>query len=232
MASRTADIILITKKLRVEWMDTMALDRDLPPMAFRVAGIIGYHFNKNSGETFLRQDTIARLAGKSERTVWTAIQQLEARGYLLIDRRDLGFRAKDGRRVCGGRGVANTYQPAFERSQLTATSSGTKLAERCDLISKERSQKKVRKVEADCVPTLTPPTVEYPGDQKLLDQLHRTIGDRAWQRLSVGLEMTRSPSPALIFKYRWQRDELLSMLQGSGSALFPGFAFIAQRGAA
>lgn len=150
-----ADVILIPKQLRMEWTDLLAHDRALSNSAFRVACIIGSHFNRRTGDTYVKQETIAEKLGVSERTVWAAIMELERLGYLIISRRELGVRATDGRRVCGGRGVANTYLPAFERSQVTATYSGQKLANRCDLLWSERSQSSVTKVATHCDPTLT-----------------------------------------------------------------------------
>jgi len=153
-----AAMILLPKKLRMEWTDTMASDKSLSHTAFRAGCIVGYHFNGRSGYTFLTQERIAGVMGCSERTVWSAVQELETKGYLIIERRDLGVRASDGVRVCGGKGVANVYRPAFEREQLVATSSGAKLAARCDLYWKQRSQNSSTKVAASCDPTLYPPS--------------------------------------------------------------------------
>jgi hypothetical protein len=72
-------------------------------------------------------------------------------------------RATDGRHVCGGRGVANTYLPAFERSQVAATKPGLKLAARCDLLWELRSQNSARKVATDCDPTLASPSEKNPS---------------------------------------------------------------------
>lgn len=46
-------VILIHKQLRMDWVDAMALDRDLPDCAFRVACIIGTHFGNKSGLTYV-----------------------------------------------------------------------------------------------------------------------------------------------------------------------------------
>jgi hypothetical protein len=178
----SADVILIPKQLRMEWTDVLALDSELSHVAFRVACVIGSHFNKHKGETYVSQETIARIMDVSERTVWTAIIELERRGYLLIQRREFGVRPSDGRRVCGGRGVANTYLPAFERSQVAATNTGRKLAIHCDLIWKERSQKTVRKVAADCDPTLKLPTEANPTSAPK-DHTLGPAGDRLRARL-------------------------------------------------
>jgi len=183
-----ADIIIIPKALRAEWMDVMALDKHLSPMSFKIAGIIGFHFNRRSGETYVSQETIAKKAGVTARTVWAATADLEERGYILVERRELGVRASDGRRVCGGRGVANVYLPAFERSQLTATNAGRKLAIRCDLIWAERSQNAAAKVAVGCDPTLTAssskkqnlPGTDFNSLGEIGQRLHDKIGPKLY----------------------------------------------------
>lgn len=106
-------------------MDVLALDPELSATAYKVAGVIGFHFNRHDGHTYVKQETIARIMEVSERTVWSAIVELERRGYLIVGRRDLGTttrRERTGRstavRNAGGKGVANTYAPAFQRSQV------------------------------------------------------------------------------------------------------------------
>lgn len=179
-AAASADVILITKPLRMDWTDALALDARLSHVAFRVACIIGFHFNKNAGDTFVKQDTIARVAGLCPRTVRNAIGELETLGYILVRRRELGTRA-DGRRVCGGKGIANTYLPALDKSQVAATSAGTKLAERaklawtertakrrpkeapgCHLGDNQRRQNPAAKEAPGCLPTLNLPTEGNP----------------------------------------------------------------------
>ncbi len=193
----SGQVILIPKQLRMEWMDVLALDPDLSPTAYKVAGVLGYHFNRHRGDTFIKQETIARLMGLSERTVWGAIVELEQRGYLIVERRDLGTttrRERSGKsttvRNAGGKGVANTYVPAFQRSQVAATNTGRKLAEYCDHYVAQRSQNPVAKVAVDCEPTLktnplrTRARVEHQlGDAG--DLLCQQLGDgpfRSWFR--------------------------------------------------
>jgi hypothetical protein len=147
------NLVLITKKVRMEWTDVMALDAELSATAFKVAGVIGTHFNNCSGDTYVTQQTIARVMGLNPRTVQNAIVELERRGYLIVRRRELGTRS-DGRRVCGGRGVANTYVPAFERAQVAATNAGRKLAARCVHSWEQRTQNAARKHATGCLPTL------------------------------------------------------------------------------
>jgi DNA-binding Lrp family transcriptional regulator len=147
------NLVLITKKVRMEWTDVMALDAELSATAFKVAGVIGTHFNNCSGDTYVTQQTIARVMRLSPRTVQNAIVELERRGYLIVRRRELGTRS-DGRRVCGGRGVANTYVPAFERAQVAATNAGRKLAARCVRSWEQKTQNAARKHATGCLPTL------------------------------------------------------------------------------
>jgi hypothetical protein len=147
------NLVLITKKVRMEWTDVMALDAELSATAFKVASVIGTHFNNYSGDTYVTQQTIARVMGLSPRTVQNAIVELERRGYLIVRRRELGTRS-DGRRVCGGRGVANTYVPAFERTQVAATNAGRKLAARCVRSWEQKTQNAARKDATGCLPTL------------------------------------------------------------------------------
>jgi hypothetical protein len=150
--SSGAEVILIPKQLRVEWVDVMAHDTRLGLVALKVALIIGSHFNRHTGDTYLSQETIADAAGLSLRAVRNGIVELEARGYLIVRRRELGPRKSDGRRVCGGRGVANVYLPAFERAQVAATNAGRRLAERVDeawrRVHDRRSARRIKEAPA------------------------------------------------------------------------------------
>src|SRR5438067_7021440 len=86
---QSGQVILLPKHLRLDWMDVLALDPELSPTAYKVAGVLGYHFNRHRGDTFIKQETIARVLGLSLRTVQNAIIELERRGYLIVRRRDL-----------------------------------------------------------------------------------------------------------------------------------------------
>jgi hypothetical protein len=92
-------IVLIPKQLRLDWLDLMAFDPTLSNCAFRIAAVIGYHFNKHTGRVFLRQNTIAEILNVSERTVFSGVMELERRGYMIIERREFGTiarKTKDG----------------------------------------------------------------------------------------------------------------------------------------
>jgi hypothetical protein len=123
------EIILIPKQLRAEWMDAMAHDPNLTPIAYKVAGVIGSHFNRHSGDTYVSQDKLADILKLALRTIQKAIGELQGRGYLIVQGRELG-RRRDGRRVRGGRGMANTYAPAIDGERVAATSSGRRFADR------------------------------------------------------------------------------------------------------
>jgi hypothetical protein len=116
----TAEVILIPKRLRMDWIDLAALDKELPPASFKIGAVIGTHFDNKSGLTYVSQETLAKVSGLSAATVARAIADLERRGYLIVQRREIGVRS-DGRRVFGGKGVANVYLPALDGAQICAT---------------------------------------------------------------------------------------------------------------
>ena len=156
-AAKASVVVLLPKPLRAEWMDVMALDASLSDNAFRVGCVIGSYFNKYRGDAYPSIKTLAKVMNAGERTVWAGVKELERCGYLIVKRRELGVivrKRKDGTesevRLAGGKGVANTYQPAFERSQISATNTGSKLAIRCDLYWSQRSQISASKVATDC----------------------------------------------------------------------------------
>jgi hypothetical protein len=129
--SGESDVILIPKHLRIEWTDVVMLDPGLSPIAKAAAGVIGHHFNRKTGDTFLAQKTIAAVLGITVRALQKAIEVLERRGYLIIKRRLLKVREIDGKRFFGGRGIANIYLPAFCGEQISKAMSG-RLLERIE----------------------------------------------------------------------------------------------------
>src|SRR5262249_5176765 len=56
----------------------------LPNVAPAVAILIGSHFDNNTAETFVGQDTIAKELGISPRLVWASIAGYRDRGLLLV----------------------------------------------------------------------------------------------------------------------------------------------------
>jgi DnaA N-terminal domain/Helix-turn-helix domain len=151
-----AQVILIPMSLRALWMDILALDKRVDNASFRFAAIVGAHFNRKSGSAFLTLETIARSMGMSERTVYECAKKLEALGYLIVKRREFGaITRKTARgefqvRTAGGKGVANTYLPALDGSQVAATSGGQNLEKRRDLLLKLSTEKPEPKVAMDC----------------------------------------------------------------------------------
>ncbi len=125
----SAEIILLPKQLRMDWMDVLSTDPELPPASHKVAGAIGTHFGNKSGLTYVSQKTLATVTGLSIATVTRAVLDLEARGYIQIERREIGLRA-DGKKVYGGKGVANVYLPAIDSIQISATDRGQRLVAR------------------------------------------------------------------------------------------------------
>jgi biotin operon repressor len=173
LGKKTGQIILIPKQLRMDWMDVMGTDRDLQPASYKVAAVIGTHFDNKSGMTYVSQEKIAKVTGLSAATVKRAVMDLERRGYILIQRREIGERV-DGRKVYGGKGVANVYLPAVDAVQLSATDRGQRLVDRVrinwedsqnakqvrdDLLNDpdSRSNTSVKQVTGD-LPTLSSPT--------------------------------------------------------------------------
>lgn len=130
---KSSSVILITKQLRMDWMDVMALDKRLSATAFRVAGVIGTHFGNKSGMTYVSRQTLARVTGMSEATIKRAIMELSGLGYFKIERREIGVR-KDGRKAFGakGKGGANVYLPAVDAEQISATNRGQRLIQRAE----------------------------------------------------------------------------------------------------
>jgi hypothetical protein len=121
-----ADLILIPKKLRLDWMDVMAVDPLVLPTQYKVVGAISSHLGNKSGLTYVGQDRLARVCGLSLPTVNRAIGELERMGYLIVRRKEVGVRG-DGQKVYGGRGTANVYLPACDAAQVSVTDPSKKL---------------------------------------------------------------------------------------------------------
>ncbi len=91
---------VITVKLKLDWQDRMAFDRDLSNMAFRVGYAISWHLNRYSGDTYVGRKTIAEKLGVTVKSVDRAIKELEAKGHLEVTH-------------SRGRSNSNNYRPAF-----------------------------------------------------------------------------------------------------------------------
>jgi hypothetical protein len=155
-SEEAAQIILIPMSLRALWTDVLALDKRVDNASFRFAAIVGAHFNRRSGNAFLTIETIARAMGMSERTAYGCAKKLEDLGYLVVKRREFGTitrKTANGEfqvRAAGGKGVANTYLPALEGSQVAATCGGQNLEKRRGLLLKLSTEKSTPKATMDC----------------------------------------------------------------------------------
>jgi Helix-turn-helix domain len=110
----TKAVVAIPKGRRMEWTDAMARDTEVSHGGFRVASIIGAHFNHATGSTFIGLERIARLTGMCRNTVRKFIKELEELGYLIVERPEIAVR--HGQRFYGGRGATNIYRPSFRHS--------------------------------------------------------------------------------------------------------------------
>jgi hypothetical protein len=80
------------------WLDQVALDKNLPASAFKVAYVIAQHLNEESGEAFPGSDRIASNIAMSQATVIAMVRQLQKNGHLGVDP------------GCAGRGHSNRYR--------------------------------------------------------------------------------------------------------------------------
>jgi biotin operon repressor len=124
---KSAEVILLPKQLRMEWTDVIMLDRRLTFAQKVVAGALGYFLNRHRGDTFVSPDTLAALLDMNERSVRRALGQLEELGFLIVQRA-----------TRGGRGLPNTYAPALDRMQVSATARGQNLVDRCEALVAKR----------------------------------------------------------------------------------------------
>lgn len=131
-SARSQDQIKIPRRLRLEWLDTMAHDPELSGTAYKIAGIVGTHLNNQSGLTHVSQQRIAGISGLSLRTVRNAIIELERLGYVSVVRRELIARASDGRPRFGGKGVSNVYGLCLARQMCETSPRARRLAAPCD----------------------------------------------------------------------------------------------------
>jgi hypothetical protein len=71
-----------TRELFV-WLNQVFSDPEISPLGFKLAYFLGQNFNEEeNGWAWPSQPKIAAAIGKTERTVWTELDKLEARGYL------------------------------------------------------------------------------------------------------------------------------------------------------
>ncbi len=136
-------VIMIPKKLRMDWVDTMAIDERVSHTAFRAACVIGKHFNNTTGETFVGFPKMAKILNCHEKTARRAVQQLEELGFLEVKR-------------MRGRGKAHVYRPAVDGERATATAAAQKLDTSVRLLKAENRTPVSVKPDTSVPPTLTP----------------------------------------------------------------------------
>lgn len=66
------------------WLNRLALDREVSPLAFRLAFVIGQHINRKTGDAWPSQQTLADAIGATDRTVRTLVDQLAGQGHLVV----------------------------------------------------------------------------------------------------------------------------------------------------
>lgn len=67
---------------KMVWLDRLAADYTLSPAAFRIAYIIANFMNRETGQAWPTQETLATKAGLTDRAVREQIKVLVAAGYL------------------------------------------------------------------------------------------------------------------------------------------------------
>ncbi|XYD07780.1 helix-turn-helix domain-containing protein [Methylobacterium sp. NMS12] len=81
----------------ISWQNQVVADRELTPLAFHVAYVIGQHLNRESGDAWPSQVRLAEILEVHERSVRNAVEQLRSRGHLSVI-------------VRHGRGDSNRYR--------------------------------------------------------------------------------------------------------------------------
>lgn len=82
---------------KLRWLELMAIDRDVPATAYRVASILGLlYINRETGTAWPALATLAAHIGANESTVRRSIEALQKLGYVKKKR--------------GGDGRPNTYE--------------------------------------------------------------------------------------------------------------------------
>ena len=94
------------EKFREEWLRRLVLHHGIKGSVLRVAIVLSYHINRQTGVAFPGVRTIRKLTGLSLSTISNAVNWLGASGYLDIQR---------GRT----RNATNRYAPMFGRKANT-----------------------------------------------------------------------------------------------------------------
>jgi hypothetical protein len=76
---------------RLVWLDRIAADRDVSPLGFKLAYVIGGFISRKTGDAWPSQKTIANRLGVTTRAVRNLVDQLAAAGHLeAVDARGRG----------------------------------------------------------------------------------------------------------------------------------------------
>lgn len=87
---------------RLQWAAAVAADSTVGDRAKAIAAVFAFIINSKTGECFHSMATLARLAGKCERSTRLAVRELESAGWLMC-------------RTSRGR-TSNVYAPDFQKS--------------------------------------------------------------------------------------------------------------------
>jgi biotin operon repressor len=71
---------------RAIWLDRVAADLSVPAQAFRAAYVLADYFNRETGEAWPSQPTLCNRLGITRSSLKRAIEALEARGHLAVER--------------------------------------------------------------------------------------------------------------------------------------------------
>jgi hypothetical protein len=155
------------------WLDQVALDRDLPSSAFKVAYVIGEHINRVSGEAWPASRTIAKACALSQPTVIELVPKLVANGHLALE---------PGR---AGRGHSHRYQMVL-KDRRADHSRPIKDRAADHFGEAKRSVSPAEKIGQ-------PITKDQPADQNLLlNHLEPLRGGASPRRLVDGVSVTES----------------------------------------
>jgi hypothetical protein len=69
---------------RFEWLDQLVADREVTAAAFALGYVVSAHINRETGEAYPTQETLAGKVGLSVRSVRSLTDLLAARGHLQI----------------------------------------------------------------------------------------------------------------------------------------------------
>jgi hypothetical protein len=71
-------------KRKHDWLNQVRRDRSLPPLAFHVAYSLAPYLNRDSGDAFPAQETIAADVDIEPRSVRRLVKQLMRGGHLVV----------------------------------------------------------------------------------------------------------------------------------------------------